>query len=232
MPPSLACLMRNFLPRIGLRSARYRLAPGSDWRHAAMQGSWPRSARRHFAFCTGKSAVFPATSNMLLRSPGHRIRCSPDWKVVLQRIDDDANVPRPDDQISGVRVADAGKIPTPGKQLEGTGIRVFKTGAAVNRMNQVRTILRPGAQLAACRSSAASAMERSFIHRQQPCGGGLFRRCIGDLRPCRRHSQQAHQAKSKGKTSARHSAAIGASSCARHADLLPNASAEESALFF
>jgi len=60
---------------------------------------------------------------------------------VLQRLQDNAHVPGPHNQVSGLRVSHALKIVTPGVELERTRIWILKTRIEICLMDKVRTIL-------------------------------------------------------------------------------------------
>jgi hypothetical protein len=57
------------------------------------------------------------------------------------RIEHDPGVPRPHDQIAGLRGLDLSKAHVPGVQIERTRVCIRKTSGRVNLMNQMRAIL-------------------------------------------------------------------------------------------
>jgi hypothetical protein len=63
---------------------------------------------------------------------------------VLQRIDNNSNVPRPRDQITGMRIFHALEIFVPRINLEGTRVWILVSRRRVNLMNGVRAIPHAG----------------------------------------------------------------------------------------
>src|SRR5258708_4405359 len=212
MPPSLAGSPRNFLPRIALRSACHCLAAGSHSRLVAMQGSFPRSARRHFALCTGKNAVFPATSNMFLHNPAHRIPCSPGWKNCVAT--DRQRCQRAPATRSNLRRA--GTAPAQTSRSRQTARTNWHTGIQIQRSRKSHE---SGANSPASRALAAPAPGRHrrwsvLLPPPTTWWGTVFPGVNGRLAPSPTLPPQGTKGKKQGQNSARHSLPIGASSCA------------------
>jgi len=115
---------------------------------------------------------------------------------VLQRIDHNANVPRPHDQISGARVPHARNFSFPANNSNELAYG-YSNPRSRKSQNQVRTVLRPARWLLCPR--AAPAMERpsSTVNNRVAdgfsCGASAF--CaLADATTIR------HTSQSKGKT--------------------------------
>ena len=66
---------------------------------------------------------------------------------MLQRFQNNADMPRPNYQIARLRFSHPLKILIPRVEFERARIRVFKTRMEIRLMNKVRTVLRPARRL-------------------------------------------------------------------------------------